>query len=356
MSEHTDPSGGTQAVLTERQQLSDVAIEEYNRKSSDTTWDEIDRDGRSWLPSEDGSFMHLARRAKDNGYRPLVPLYSINSHAVRTSEGRITTKTPCMREWQHLAANPPADDMIRGWLQNDPNIGFGYVHDHQLLVFDIDTPDRQRSAAIIAWLLGNIPGDPPMMRTSKPPKVQLYYRAGEGCHQEKSPEVFYNSGQTVLFAVHPEYKVPFSWRYGSPASRHIDSLPLCTGYHLLKFMQTWGGPNGDGDPDARYGIGNGTVKSFLRFARDNKIELLDIDDIVKAVSMLPKGQRHILAVGAVTYARNQMHAEMSLIQRTIGAAYEALLNSTMSGRELRKHLGDFRRLVGWTETKVEKGK
>ncbi len=337
-------------MLTSRQELNARAEDERQRKSDDHTWDERDVDGRGYLPNANGSFMHLARSARDNGYRPLVPLHS---YPYRDEER--TSKVPFICKWQQLAVDPPSDAQMRFWLQRNPNLGWGYAHNKKLVVFDIDTPEKERSTAMIDWLLGYIPGPPPMMRTSVLPRVQLYYRAGNHCHQEKTPEIFHSSGQTVLFAVHPKHARPFSWRYGSPALRHIADLPVCDGYHELQFIKAWGGPLGNGDLDARLGKGNGNVRSFLKFCRDNHIVLLDIYDCVRAVKIFPEGQRHNLAVGAVAYARHHMHASIELIDETITVAYEELLRSSMSGRELNKQLKDYYRLIGWTDKKVSEG-
>jgi hypothetical protein len=338
--------------LTSQQILSDSAIDELNRKSADHSWDEVDSDGRGWLPTADGSFMHLARAARDNGYMPLVPLHSAQSWRGRQGD----TKVPKILEWQKLATNFPSNNDIRSWLLEDPNIGFGYVHNSALLVFDFDSPDALRTAAMIDWLFGNIPGSPPMMRTSKIPKTQLYYRAGRGCHQEKTPEIFHSRGQTVLFGVHPKFQVPFSWRYGSPAYRHIDDLPVCEGMDLVHFLQAWGGPSGNGDPTTRFGKrGGGIVLQLLKFAQDNRMLLMDLDDLIKVIQIAPSGSRHNLAVGAVSYARHEFGAEIRLIERTVGAAYFEMLKTTMAGRQLNKHINDFNRLVGWAAIKVNTG-
>src|SRR4051794_32454151 len=111
-------------ILTPAQRLDDFAEEERQRKSADHTWDELDKSGCGFLPT-DGSFMHLARAARDNGFMSLVPLNSIDSFAVRHKGG--STKAPTITGWPNLAENPPTDERMREWLQRDRNLGWGFV-------------------------------------------------------------------------------------------------------------------------------------------------------------------------------------------------------------------------------------
>jgi len=341
-------------ILTPIQRLSDYAEDEYARKVADHTWDEIDNSGRGFLPTADGSFMHLARQARDNGYLPLVPLRSFGSFS---ATGVPETKVPAISRWQFLSETPPSDADMRGWLMHERNLGWGYVHDCQLIVFDLDTLDEDRSAAMVYWLLGNIPGPPPMMRKSRLPKVQLYYRAGRGCHQETSPETFYDSGQTVLFAVHPDYQIPFHWRYGSPALRPIDDLPVCDGYHQLRFLQAWGGADGNGDGDAQYAKRSGKIAALFKLARAHRIPVQDPDDMAAIVRVAPPQSRHNIAIAAASRMRHTMHAGANLIYDIIWPAYRDALASggDKSQRDIAKRHADFKRAIGWVERKVEEG-
>ena len=79
----------------------------------------------------DGHYYHLARRARDNGWRHLIPISP-------------STKACYVPGWDRWGRVEPTDDEIRSWILGDPrdglgpDIGFGFAHNGSLVVIDLD--------------------------------------------------------------------------------------------------------------------------------------------------------------------------------------------------------------------------
>src|SRR4051812_34093032 len=112
-----------------------------------TPYKESDLSGEGYLPEENGHYFHLARKARDNGWRNLVPI----------TPG---TKACHVRNWDRWGRVEPTDEEIRGWIQGDPLIGFGFAHNSSLIVIDLDLEDKVGVDRRLDWLARNIPGTP----------------------------------------------------------------------------------------------------------------------------------------------------------------------------------------------------
>jgi hypothetical protein len=180
------------------------------------------------MPNEKGFFFDLAKRARDNGWRKLIPLVPRTKECHYRDWGR----------WRHTEAT---DEEIRGWCLKAPLLGFGYAHDGTLCVLDCDFEEEAKTLEAIAWLIREVGSDQFALRVEQWPHAQLYFRAGEGCFDRtKKPGCYHAEKQTVLFGLHPKTMLPFEWHGISPAASPIDRLVVLHGNVQAAFIERFG--------------------------------------------------------------------------------------------------------------------
>lgn len=293
-----------------------------------------DRTGAGWKPNVDGHFFHLARQARDNGYKALIPIAPYK-------------KACFLKGWTEFRNRPPRDDEIRAWIEDEPKTGFGYCHNAMLVAFDLDIRDEAEIQRRVSWLFDNVPGEP-MIRIGQPPKILIVYRASlqpKSYGHAMAPEIYYGHGQTVFFGMHPETRQPYRWQNGSPATRPWEELPECNGYHIHNFLIKF-----SGDPGIKFSEGMSAVKTFLKLASDNQIVLDDFSSFARVIAIADTGHRHLVLKAAMAYARNQ-GSDDTVITNQFREAYMALFKND-SLRDQRSRLRDFDDVFEWVKRKV----
>lgn len=284
-----------------------------------------------YLPDSDGYFFHLARAARDNGYQALIPIQPGSKSCYEVG-------------WPRWRIHPPTDAEIRGWIKKSPKIGFGYAHDTRLVAIDLDDPDRVTRA--LSWLKTEVPGVP-MLRIGSYPKCLVVYRAGAQAYdQTADPEIYFNRGQTVFFGIHPKTQAPYKWENGSPAIRHINDLPIITGYHLVDFLRDY-----RGDTSLVVGQGSSRIKRMLDTASKRKIPLEDVvADGMRLMATCQPGERHDILVGLVSYARHFGWQPEQLIDMMRPIYLNQFRHESF--REQRVRMRDFDDCLDWSIRKV----
>lgn len=296
-----------------------------------------DRDGVGWRPADDGTFWHLARAARDNGYMALIPI----------QPGR---KACYEVGWPKWRIDWPSDATIKSWIVKNPMGGFGYAYDNRLVGIDLDISDPDEIQRHYNWLMDNVEGVP-MVRIGRAPKVLVVYRADAmgGCYGHTAqPEIYFDKGQTVFFGIHPDTQAPYRWQFGSPATRPLAALPPITGRQINMFLRHF-----SGDPTLQYRAGSSSIIRMQKFAKDNRIQLDDVClDGVRVIACAGEGNRHEIVKCAIAYAI-YYYRTPEQIEAIMRPAYMRLFASE-SIRIQRNRGRDFDDLLAWAREHVVK--
>ena len=149
-------------------------------------------------------------------------------------------KNPCIDEWEKRAANPPDEHELARWASLYPNAGNGYVYggsEHALGV-DLDFLDEEKANRALARTKA-ILGPSPLRRIGCYPKRLLLY----GYKGPPLPgknfggfELFYATGQTIFFGLHPDTGRPYEWVIGDPREIGPSDLPEVSNEQILELI------------------------------------------------------------------------------------------------------------------------
>ncbi|MDW9855366.1 AAA family ATPase [Sinorhizobium meliloti] len=116
-----------------------------------------------------------------------------------------------------------------------------------LVGVDIDTPDPETAAALLA-MAEALPGaDRALRRVGKAPKISLFFRATETRKKVETPEyivrghkcqieIMQDGQQVVGFGIHPETQLPYTWIGPSPLDVPFADLPEITPETIAGFV------------------------------------------------------------------------------------------------------------------------
>lgn len=116
-----------------------------------------------------------------------------------------------------------------------------------LVALDIDTPDPETAAALLA-MADALPGaDRALRRVGRAPKISLFFRATEIRKKVETPEyivrghkcqieVMQDGQQVVGFGIHPETRQPYEWLGASPLDVPFADLPEITPETIADFV------------------------------------------------------------------------------------------------------------------------
>jgi hypothetical protein len=149
-------------------------------------------------------------------------------------------KAPCIEEWQTRAANPPDEHELARWASLYPNAGVGFVYggrEHALGV-DLDILDEEKANRAFARTK-SILGTTSLLRIGRYPKRLLLYLYNGVSLPGKDFggfELFYSSGQTILFGTHPDTGRPYEWVVGDPREIGPSDLPEVSNEQILELI------------------------------------------------------------------------------------------------------------------------
>ena len=164
-----------------------------------------------------------------------------------------------IKEWPRFGEELPTMATVKNLTKRVGEFGTNTAHvfgpNSPLVAIDIDIqePVENRRACIAAW---NILGKTPLVRIGKSPKVALFYRKQPGATYQQtrgsSVEIFADSGQMVLFGMHPDTNRAYKWvtvrefqgsdwvegtvGRRSPLHFHIDEIPTLDPGRLQHFL------------------------------------------------------------------------------------------------------------------------
>ncbi|TCL65107.1 bifunctional DNA primase/polymerase [Rhizobium sp. BK251] len=255
-------------------------------------YQEGDLSGEGYLPDDQGRYYHLARRARDNGWRNLIPI----------SPG---SKACYVTGWDRWGREEPTDAEIRDWIEGSrrkglgEHIGFGFAHNGTLIVIDLDYEDENDVKRRLRYLSENVPGTP-MIRIGKSPGCQIYYRAGPTAYgRQCGPEIFHLNKQTVLFGWHARAERSYRWKGGSPACRRLIDVPKIHGKDIDGFLMRFG-------HDRMPGRQGGMVMSILKDWKG--LDPMTLNDMAARLSLATKSMRHPTCQALVSYAYFYMYS------------------------------------------------
>ena len=210
-------------------------------------WRELDASGAAYLPDERGRFMHLAKASRDNGYDALIPL-------------KPYSKVSWISGWQKRGHAPLTDAELRDMLSRNDELGFGYVANGLLVIFDVDERDEARVQQQLNWLHENVDGPAPMVRIGEFPRCHIVYACEDtSVGSNRNPQIFHGRtngfGHCCWFGFHPLTREPFTWRFGSPAYRAWQDLPTISGAAVNAFLAEFAGAFNDTHGSSGKGMG-----------------------------------------------------------------------------------------------------
>jgi hypothetical protein len=149
-------------------------------------------------------------------------------------------KSPIVKEWEKLAANPPDEYEIARWASLYPTAGIGYVYggNEHVLGVDLDFLDEEKANRAFARTK-SILVPSPLLRIGRYPKRLLLYRYNGPELPGKNFggfELFYSSGQTILFGIHPHTGRSYEWALGDPREIGPSDLPEVSNEQILELI------------------------------------------------------------------------------------------------------------------------
>lgn len=147
-------------------------------------------------------FRALAPGLCAKGWRAIIPL--VPNH-----------KRPAISEWERFNVEPPSEQAINNWRKYFENSGVGLCAGPDGIIgVDLDFLDPQ--TAKTAWEITlSILGPTPLIRVGLAPKRMAFYQFDKSAilpgRSFGGFELFARSGQTVLFAVHPDTLQEYEW-------------------------------------------------------------------------------------------------------------------------------------------------
>lgn len=162
-------------------------------------------------------FAPLAPKLIANGWSSLIPLRG---------------KVPLIHGWSQFNLKPPSEGLIEQWSQRYANAGIGLVFGPDKVV-SVDLDWLEATTARRAYELTiEICGQSDFFRIGQPPKRMVFYRIAPGLIVPGKSfggyELFYATGQAVLFSIHPHTGLPYVWPKRSPENGRPNDLPLLT--------------------------------------------------------------------------------------------------------------------------------
>lgn len=168
-----------------------------------------------------------------NGYKPL-PVAGI--HMSVKSPG----KQPVDSDWRQKFSRPIAEQSIREWSKKSPdctNTGILTGLSGGVGAIDIDVR-VQAAADEVRDFVTEVIGRTECWRVGEAPKILGLYRVINKFSKVKTQTFIMPDGteaaveflaegqQVVAFGFHPKTRQPYKWLGASPASKHIDELPI----------------------------------------------------------------------------------------------------------------------------------
>lgn len=172
-------------------------------------------------------FATLASKLRDNGWGALIPLMS-------------GEKRPAIREWERFNTSPPSDAQIDHWARIFPHAGIGLAYGPDGVVgIDLDFTDACKAGRAVEIAEETL-GATPLVRIGMAPKALAFYQASPKLEVSAKNfggfEIFSNSGQTVLFGIHPGTGRSYQWPDESPETLAPQDLPIITQERLDGFV------------------------------------------------------------------------------------------------------------------------
>lgn len=246
-------------------------------------------------------------------------------------------KRPAIFGWERFNLEPVSIALAREWATRLPTSGIGLAAGHGLLAVDIDT-DTDHDARIAFALADDHLGNTPLIRAGRPYRTMRYYRLDDRALDAVSTTslhrfaLYATTGQTVLFGIHPETCLPYSWPVASPLDEGPDVLPLVTLDALNAFVEemrrAFPEP-GEGHRPARddrgssvvrpEGGASGILRDITRMPMCPPIEIA-----VHAVRHAQEGRRHNTMVGAMVALVEMGLSDDEIFRPVLGAHIEAL--------------------------------
>jgi hypothetical protein len=154
-------------------------------------------------------FSSTAPRLIDNGWPAVIPDYG---------------KVPAVSCWPAYNQIPVPAPVLAYWCRRYPDANVGLPLGHRIVAVDIDIVEgvpmetvAEIADATIGWT--------DFLRVGRPPRQLRLYRGHVMSRKHPPIEIFGNSGQVVIYGMHPTTGHPYFWPFDEPFYRGPGDLP-----------------------------------------------------------------------------------------------------------------------------------
>jgi len=298
------------------------------------------------------------------------------------------SKAPIWDRWQRYNNEPVSRELCERSASQFPDAGVGYAYGNDpVLAVDVDILDLDLAIKAESLIYKNI-GKTPLIRVGNRPKFMMFFqrdpRLWLSGRQFGGVELYWRTGQTLMFGIHEKTLTPYKWISGnSPLTHGPKDLPLVTPDQINALMadlyaqgvRTKKNAPGAGiltpeqyeerrrqadqtsqtnptssdiierlmaSPMAWSGEGNtAEVLPILRRSED------PIEAAARIMASAPAGQRHYVMSGCV-----HALAMMFFSDEEIGMLRDVYCAATAG--EVDNRDADFSRMLQWSRAKVGK--
>jgi hypothetical protein len=167
------------------------------------------------------SFFSTAPRVLDNGWPAVIPLRD---------------KIPLIGCWPAYNDIPVPAPVLACWCRQYPNANVGLPLSHGVVAVDIDIVDGV-AMETVAEIADATLGWTDFLRIGWPPKQLRLYRGHVLSRKYPPIEIFGNSGQVVIYGMHPTTGRPYFWPFDEPFYGAPDDLPAVTEERVDLFVK-----------------------------------------------------------------------------------------------------------------------
>lgn len=285
-------------------------------------------------------FGRLAHTLRDVGWGALIPLVP-------------GEKRPAISQWERYNEHAPTDLLIDHWVKTQPHAGIGLAYGPDRVIgSDLDFLDSNK-AATARTINDEHLGRSPMIRIGRAPKVLAFYRAAPGLIVPAKNfggfELFSNTGQTVLYGIHPDTRRPYHWPEESPETISPEDLPIVSQAMLDAFLAAMEPLRED-----RVTTRGGTTITNTGATAE---WLGQFNSMTTAAEMIDAAATGIRGVGVGARHATMQAATMALVMRGIApneflAQIEAAYTATLNEAEAIQRRNAVKDAARWADRKA----
>jgi hypothetical protein len=168
-----------------------------------------------------GFYANFAGKLIDMGWPAALPLHG---------------KQPYIQRWSRYNEEAMAEDVLDRLVQVYPDANIGLPMGHGVCAVDLDVTEPDKARQVVE-LADAILGPTPLIRIGQAPKQARFYQGTVRSRKEHPFEIFGNSGQVVIYGIHPGTGRLYTWPLSEPLDTSPRDLPTIDDRMVEEFLR-----------------------------------------------------------------------------------------------------------------------